>query len=101
MYSEDSLRGIVVSTANHFTYWAQELSRKVQNKGCLIDLVDRGKLDLMLDPLIPVRPWNAIYDEYIHGWGDDVPDGRAVFDLLEKRLGCPRTEAKKSQLDLF
>lgn len=75
MYADDKLRGIVVSTADHFTYRAYDLRQKAAKKGCMIELVDRGKLDLMFSPLIPQRPWIKLreYDQ-------------DLFRLLERKL---------------
>jgi hypothetical protein len=50
-------RGIVVSTADHFSYWAQAEASSVHPKGYTVELVDRGKLNRMLSPLLPARPW--------------------------------------------
>jgi hypothetical protein len=85
MYADGRLRGIVVSTADHFTYRSYELQRKVAQKGCIIELVDRGKLDLMLSPLIPRRPWAGLQYEY-DGDLDEGLNRRDVFQMLEEKL---------------
>jgi hypothetical protein len=95
MYVEGNLRGIVASTADHFTYRAYELQRRAANLGCIIELIDRAKLDMMLSPLIPKRPWNQLYEEYTkHPWDERCPDGRIVLDLLESRLTTHEKTAK-------
>lgn len=54
---EDEMRGIVVSTADHFTLRAQQATQKSKNNGFIVELVDRGVLNKMLEPLLPDRPW--------------------------------------------
>jgi hypothetical protein len=44
MILEDALRGIIVSTADHFTYCAYDAVGRANERGMQIDLVDRGKL---------------------------------------------------------
>ena len=52
------IQGIVVSTADHFTTFAiREADMARKNFGLHLDLLDRGKLNRMLDPFLPVRPW--------------------------------------------
>lgn len=57
MVLKEAIRGIVVSTADHFTLRAQQAAKKAQYLGLYIQLVDRGILNLMLDPVLPDRPW--------------------------------------------
>lgn len=54
---EDNLKGIVVSTADHFTRMAIVAQQNAAFRGYTIDLIDKGKLDRMLDAALPVRPW--------------------------------------------
>ena len=52
------LQGILVSTADHFTTRAFEACGKANNNfGMELKLIDRGKLDRMLNPFIPANPW--------------------------------------------
>jgi len=67
MMLENSRYGIVVSTADHFTYRAYEAVGRANECGMTIRLVDRGLLNRMLDPLLPDRPWLDIIDQ-------DFPD---------------------------
>jgi len=85
MYEDKELRGIVVSTADHFTHHARALRRRVAAKGGVIELVDRGKLNLMLSPLIPERPWALLYDEYV-GVLETGLDRRSAFRAVERKL---------------
>jgi hypothetical protein len=57
MVLQDSTYGIVVSTADHFTYRAYEAVSRARERGMMVELIDRGKLDRMLDTLLPDRPW--------------------------------------------
>jgi hypothetical protein len=57
MLLENSSYGILVSTANHFTFRAKEAVDRARDLGKVIRLIDRGKLDRMLAPMIPDRPW--------------------------------------------
>ncbi len=57
MVLENASLGIVVSTADHFTYRAYEATGRAKKCGMIIELIDRKKLDKMLDPVLPDRPW--------------------------------------------
>lgn len=59
MVVNDALKGVVVSTADHFTANAIETANRAAARGYEIDLVDRGKLDKMLDRMLPTRGWDA------------------------------------------
>ena len=54
---EGALRGVVVPNADHFTYRACEAAGRAQEKGYTIRLIDKGKLNRMLDPLLPCGCW--------------------------------------------
>jgi hypothetical protein len=60
MVLEEVVRGIVVSTADHFTLRAHQAAKKIEKQGLHLKLVDRGILDRMLEPLLPDRPWLQI-----------------------------------------
>jgi len=55
-----NLRGILVSTADHFTYRANEAIGRAKEFGMTVELVDRNKLNRMLDPIIPQNPWYSV-----------------------------------------
>ncbi|HJP95809.1 MAG TPA: restriction endonuclease [Candidatus Saccharimonadales bacterium] len=57
MILEGAMRGIVVSTADHFSLRAKQAARHLKKKGFYIELIDRGILNRMLDPILPDRPW--------------------------------------------
>jgi hypothetical protein len=62
MYLKDCLRGIIVSTSDHFTFRAYEAVARAKELGRIVELIDRGKLHRMLNPLIPDRPWQQIIE---------------------------------------
>jgi hypothetical protein len=59
MFLKSVLKGIIVSTADHFTTRAYEKVDKAHELGRTIKLIDRGKLNRMLEPFIPSEPWLA------------------------------------------
>jgi Restriction endonuclease len=58
-----SLQGIIVSTADHFTFRAHEATARAKKVGWIVELIDRGKLNHMLNPLLPDRPWLSVIAE--------------------------------------
>ena len=79
MVVDDALRGVVVSTADHFTYRAYETAGLAAKRGRTIELLDRGKLDRMLEPLLPVHAWRSVLAKSAPGLE------RYFFD----RVRCP------------
>lgn len=63
MILEGSLNGVVISTADHFTYRAYEAVGRAREVGMTVKLIDRGKLNRMLDPILPDRPWRPVIKE--------------------------------------
>jgi hypothetical protein len=53
----DSLRGIVVSTADHFTSKAIEAADTLTRTRYKVELYDKGKLNRMLGAVLPEAPW--------------------------------------------
>jgi hypothetical protein len=74
MMLEGALRGIVVSTAGHFTLRARQAAnaKRLVDKGMHIELIDRGILDRMLDPVLPDRPWLTVVDMYYQEVADSL-----------------------------
>jgi Restriction endonuclease len=64
MMLEGARHGIVVSTADHFTLRAQQAAKQIKRQGLHIELIDKGVLDRMLEPLLPDRPWLSIVKEH-------------------------------------
>jgi hypothetical protein len=63
MILERSLRGLVVSTADRFSMRARATAGAARQLGYEIRLADRGVLDRMLEPLLPVTPWLDVMKE--------------------------------------
>jgi hypothetical protein len=59
MVESSTLKGVVVTTADHFSVWAERYAQNVARVGFTIDLIDRGKLDRMVSAVLPVEPWMA------------------------------------------
>jgi hypothetical protein len=57
MVLDGASHGIVVSTADHFTYRARQAVRTAQQRDMVLRLVDRRAFDRMLDRFMPDRPW--------------------------------------------
>lgn len=76
MLLENSSYGMIVSTADYFTYRAYEASQRAQEKGYVIELVDRGKLNRMLDAVLPGKHWPEVlereYADIIHHFDESV-----------------------------
>jgi hypothetical protein len=74
--------GIVVSTADHFSYWAFEAKEKAQILGYTIELIDRGKLKRLIEPLLPNRQWARLVEkrrpEWIPALSEKMPDRRQI-----------------------
>jgi hypothetical protein len=79
MYGDLKLRGIVVSTADHFTHWADKLAKK----NGVVELVDRGKLDLMLSPLLPEAPWRDFQTTFRGPLEDGLSYESVLLELIE------------------
>ncbi len=56
---QGKFKGIVVSTANYFSPPALEAAQKLNGNGYTVELVDQGKLNRMLSPLLPKKPWQG------------------------------------------
>lgn len=59
---EESTRGIVVSTADHFSYRAQQAVDRIKDRGYIVRLVDRRALDQILASRLPLAPWQQIME---------------------------------------
>ena len=54
---EGKLRGIIATTAERFSRQLLTQKQRAESRGFTIELLDRGKLNRMLNPLLPRRPW--------------------------------------------
>ena len=57
MAIKNEKNGIVVSTADHFTYQANKERNLAEQNGFIVEFVSKKTLDKMLDPLLPHAPW--------------------------------------------
>jgi HJR/Mrr/RecB family endonuclease len=57
MVLEDARYGVVVSTADHFSYRARQAVGRAHERGMVLRLIDKRAFDRLLDPLLPDRPW--------------------------------------------
>jgi len=82
MVLERVFRGIVVSTADHFTFQAWKDRERAEQVGIYLELVDRGKLNRMLDPSLPDRPWLKFVSKDFSDWApyfaDAVPSRKQL-----------------------
>lgn len=74
---EGKLRGIIATTAKHFSRQLLKQKRRAESRGFVIELLDRGKLDRMLSPILPERPWLELMKEDFY-WALDA-EVRAHF----------------------
>lgn len=78
MFLEDGKLGMIATTADHFSHQVAKHTARLAGRGICVELLDRGILNRMLGPLLPVRPWR-----------DFVRTHLARFEL-----GGPETERK-------
>jgi hypothetical protein len=90
----DQVRGIVVSTADYFSACVQKQRENASRLGFTVDLVDRGKLNRLLSPLLPDRPWLEIM-EWDCFWKLD----NEVKDYFRSNTSSARQNSR--QLKLF
>lgn len=78
---ENADRGIVVSTADHFSLRAQQAVSRVTAKGIIVRLVDRKALDALLAGALPESPWRTVLSSLSEdrwewfGWSPNLPLG--------------------------
>lgn len=53
--------GIIVSTADVFSYYAKKAQKQAEQQGFVVRMIDKGILDRMIEPLLPQTPWQAIF----------------------------------------
>ncbi|MEN6318765.1 MAG: restriction endonuclease [Syntrophaceae bacterium] len=72
MLLKNSRYGVVVSTVDHFTYRAYEAVSKAEDMGFTLSLVDLGKLNRMLTPLLPTMEWYDIIRDHKPEWLEEL-----------------------------
>lgn len=87
--------GIVVSTADSFSFHARRGRQLAEQQGFLVDFVDKGVLNRMITPLLPRIPWRDIFarpelsrvdkDVQQRFWGPEC-DGQMVFRFLNEAV---------------
>jgi hypothetical protein len=74
--------GIVVSTADHFSYWAKAACLSAKNEGYTVELVDKGLLHRMITPLVYNRQWFDLVCRRRPDWVENIsrkmPDKRQM-----------------------
>lgn len=87
MVLEKATYGMVVSTADHFTYRAYEATGRAAECGMTVKLIDRGKLNRMLKPMLPDYPWlSAVcssYPDFVEAVKKDIPSKWVQLRLFE------------------
>lgn len=59
---EGKRHGIIVTSADYFSYHAINAARQAKQQGFTIELIDKGKLDRMISPLLPDAPWSNLFE---------------------------------------
>lgn len=59
---EGKKHGIIVTSADYFSYHARNATKQAKEQGYTIELIDKGKLDRMLSPLLPEIPWSGLFE---------------------------------------
>lgn len=86
---ENERHGMIVSTADSFSYFARKASAKAEQSGYTVKLIDKGVLDRMVGGLLPPTPWREIFSR---------PDLAHVSRDIQHRFWNPEDER---QLMLF
>lgn len=86
---EGERHGIIVSTADSFSYQARQAKRKALDQGYVVELYDKGVLDRMIGVLLPQVPWRDLFGhpalEHIaddirrHFWGPEFDGQLSLF----------------------
>ena len=82
MLLEDASFGAIVSTADHFTYSAHKARHSAEQKGYMVALIDSGKLDRLLEPIMPFGEWIDLIErrkpEWVAELCQSIPDNRQL-----------------------
>lgn len=80
--------GIIVSTADYFSYQAKREAENAAKQGFTIKLLDKGILDRMVGALLPRAPWLSLFDH--PDVTDVIKDLRANFAKPYDTIGVGR-----------
>lgn len=58
---EGERHGMIVSTADYFSYQARKESVRARQQGFVVELIDKGILDRMIGALLPIAPWRSLF----------------------------------------
>jgi hypothetical protein len=93
MVIERSLRGLIVSTADRFSTRARAAADDAKQLGYEIRLADRGILDRMLEPVLPVMPWldvmKGLDGEVAQEYSPEFISREQLSFFEEPIWGCP------------
>jgi len=101
MILNDSSYGMVVSTADHFTFRANEAVGRALSVGKTLRLIDRGKIDRMIGGLLPDRPWLNFIE---HRSPELATVFSGMYDSVAVNVAIKHKKDSKEQegqLDLF
>ena len=94
MVLENSKYGIVVSTSDQFSYWANLAQRNAKKLGYVVELIDRGKLARMIEPMLPDPEWIRFLKnqkpEWLNELGVKIPNRRQItIEKFIQHLNAP------------
>lgn len=84
--------GILVSTADAFSFHARKGQQRAEKQGFIVQMIDKGKLNRMITPLLPETPWREIFG---------CPDLAHVAKDVQCHFGGPETEGQLSFNNIF
>lgn len=88
MLQQEKKFGMVVSSADHFSHHAEKAISDVEPQGYTVQLVDKGKVSRLLDPVLPDRPWLQVLKDEItkpaQYFAEKIPSHhqRNIFELV-------------------
>lgn len=83
LFLEGCPNGMIVTTADHFSYHVREQVGRASELGVRVELIDQGKLTRMLGPMLPISRWKV----GIKKWFEDAPElGITVEEHLDAQL---------------
>jgi hypothetical protein len=59
---EGKRNGIIVTSADYFSFHAKKATKQAEQQGYTIELIDKGKLNRMISPLLPEAPWATLFE---------------------------------------
>lgn len=71
--------GIIVTTADYFSFQAKREVKNAAKQGYLVELVDKGILNRMVGKLLPHSPWQAVFS---HSDASIIKDLKSNFTKI-------------------